>query len=113
MLSFSASIPQATAAGDYTVCYYDYEIEQTVSLPVNIGLRGDANGDKKVNAADLVEMVNAKKGKASAKFTKKCLMPRREDLSSSLATSERYPYSVMPTRVVSIWTTCLRACRIS
>lgn len=71
MLSFSASIPQATNAGDYTVCYYDYEIEQTVSLPVNIGLRGDANGDKKVNAADLVEMVNAKKGKASAKFTKK------------------------------------------
>lgn len=71
MLSFSASIPQATAAGDYTICYYDYETQETISLKVNIGLRGDANGDKKVNAADLVEMVNAKKGKASAKFTRK------------------------------------------
>ena len=38
---------------------------------MNIGLRGDANGDKKVNVADLVEMINAKKGKVSAKFTKK------------------------------------------
>lgn len=67
----STSIPQATAAGDYTICYYDYETQETISLKVNIGLRGDANGDKKVNAADLVEMVNAKQGKASAKFTKK------------------------------------------
>lgn len=67
----STTIPQATAAGDYTVCYYDYETQQTVSLPVNIGLRGDANGDKKVNVADIVEMVNAKLGKASSKFTKK------------------------------------------
>ena len=29
---------------------------------------GDANGDGKVNAADIVEMVNAKNGKASAIF---------------------------------------------
>ena len=31
-------------------------------------LQGDANGDGKVNAADVVEMINAKKGQPSAKF---------------------------------------------
>jgi len=34
-------------------------------------LRGDANYDWKVNAADLVEMVNAKNDKASDKFVLK------------------------------------------
>ena len=33
-----------------------------------IVLRGDANGDNKVDVADIVEMVNAKAGRASAKF---------------------------------------------
>ena len=33
-----------------------------------IVLRGDANGDNKVDVSDIVEMVNAKAGRASAKF---------------------------------------------
>ena len=35
-----------------------------------IGIRGDANGDNKVDAADIVEMVNETKGQPSAKFKK-------------------------------------------
>lgn len=35
---------------------------------VRYWLRGDANGDNKVDVADIVEMVNAKAGRASAKF---------------------------------------------
>lgn len=41
------------------------------STTFEILLKGDANGDKKVNVADIVEMVNAKNGKASAKFVLK------------------------------------------
>jgi len=47
--------------GDYTV---------SGSATFEIGLKGDANGDNKVDAADIVEMVNETKGQPSAKFKK-------------------------------------------
>ena len=34
-------------------------------------LKGDANGDEKVDVADIVEMVNAKKDQPSEKFNKR------------------------------------------
>lgn len=40
------------------------------SATFEIGLKGDANGDNKVDAADIVEMVNETKGQPSAKFKK-------------------------------------------
>lgn len=43
-----------------------YSGETTATF--SIIYKGDANGDKKVDAADLVEMVNAKNGKASNRF---------------------------------------------
>ena len=47
--------------GNYTV---------SGSATFEIGLKGDANGDNKVDAADIVEMVNETKGQPSAKFKK-------------------------------------------
>lgn len=47
--------------GNYTV---------SGSATFEIGLKGDANGDNKVDAADIVEMVNETKGQTSAKFKK-------------------------------------------
>ena len=47
------------AGGNYTV---------SGSTTFVIVLRGDANGDNKVDVSDIVEMVNAKAGRASAKF---------------------------------------------
>ena len=41
------------------------------STTFEIALKGDANGDKKVDAADIVEMVNAKPNTPSAKFVLK------------------------------------------
>ena len=40
------------------------------SATFEIGLKGDANGDNKVDAADIVEMVNETKGQPSVKFKK-------------------------------------------
>ena len=45
--------------GNYTV---------SGSTTFEIVLRGDANGDNKVDVADIVEMVNAKEGRASSRF---------------------------------------------
>ena len=47
--------------GNYTV---------SGSATFEIGLKGDANGDNKVDAADIVEMVNETKGQPSVKFKK-------------------------------------------
>ena len=47
------------AGGNYTV---------SGTTTFVIVLRGDANGDNKVDVSDIVEMVNAKAGRASAKF---------------------------------------------
>lgn len=47
--------------GNYTV---------SGSATFEIGLKGDANDDNKVDAADIVEMVNETKGQPSAKFKK-------------------------------------------
>ena len=46
----------------------DYNISGSATF--EIGLKGDANGDNKVDAADIVEMVNETKGQPSAKFKK-------------------------------------------
>ena len=44
----------------------------SISLKVpEVSNPGDANGDDKVNAADIVEMINAKNGKASDRFVLK------------------------------------------
>ena len=47
--------------GNYTV---------SGSATFEIGIKGDANGDNKVDAADIVEMVNETKGQPSVKFKK-------------------------------------------
>jgi len=61
---------------NYRLCYSDNpsdasaQFSNTISTTFEVGLLGDANGDNRVNAADLVEMVNAKNGHPSAKFKK-------------------------------------------
>ncbi len=76
----STTIP----ASEYTVGYSNNKNVGTATVTITdkaggnytvsgtttfvIVLRGDANGDNKVNVADIVEMVNAKDGRASAKF---------------------------------------------
>ena len=68
-VSYSNNVKVGTATvtitdkdgGNYTV---------SGSATFEIGLKGDANGDNKVDAADIVEMVNETKGQPSAKFKK-------------------------------------------
>ena len=60
-----------TAVGTATVTVTDkdggnYAVSGTTTF--KIILKGDANGDKVVNVADLVEMIDAKNGKASERF---------------------------------------------
>ena len=56
-----------------TECQTPCESKTAATIPsatFEIGLKGDANGDNKVDAADIVEMVNETKGQPSAKFKK-------------------------------------------
>ena len=66
--------PTYTAAGTYTV-YYEATMANYTPVKgcerVVIILWGDANNDSVINAADIVEMVNAKGGNASSKFNLK------------------------------------------
>ena len=73
-------------ASEYTVGYKDNVNVGTATVTITdnedgdyivsgsatfeIGLKGDANGDNKVDAADIVEMVNETKGQPSVKFKK-------------------------------------------
>ena len=71
---YSVSYSNNTNVGTATVTITDKEGgNYTVSGTATFEIRpmGDANADKVVDAVDIVEMVNAKKGQPSAKFNMK------------------------------------------
>ena len=70
---FTASVPEN--AGDYTVkasiAANGHYLAGEATADFTIILWGDANNDGVINAADIVEMVNAKNGKQSDRFNLK------------------------------------------
>ena len=65
-INVGEGVAVTSSGNDYTITMP----AKDVIASVNIILKGDANGDNKVDAADIVEMVNETKVQPSAKFKK-------------------------------------------